>query len=66
MSTIDAATSTAPRLEGPPPHLLIVRAPYYAHVVDGLRDGALAILAEAGATHDILDVAGALDRKSVV
>jgi 6,7-dimethyl-8-ribityllumazine synthase len=66
MSTIDAATPTAPPLEGPRPHLLIVRAPYYAHVVDGLRDGAQAILAEAGATHEVLDVAGALELAGAV
>jgi 6,7-dimethyl-8-ribityllumazine synthase len=61
MSTIDAARPAAPQLEGPPPHLLVVRAPYYATVVDGLRDGAARILREAGATFDVLDVAGALE-----
>ena len=66
MSTIDAALPAAPRLDGPPPHLLIVRAPYYTAVVDGLRDGAVRILAEAGATHDVLDVAGALELAGAV
>jgi 6,7-dimethyl-8-ribityllumazine synthase len=66
MSTIDAAHPNAPRLEGPPPHLLIVRAPYYARVVDGLHEGAQAILADAGATHDVLDVAGALELAGAV
>jgi 6,7-dimethyl-8-ribityllumazine synthase len=61
MSTLDAPLPTAPRLEGPPPHLLIVRAPYYVRVVDGLRDGATRLLGEAGATFDVLDVAGALE-----
>ncbi len=61
MSTIDAALPAAPRLEGPSPHLLVVRAPYYTAVVDGLRDGATRILREAGATFDVLDVAGALE-----
>lgn len=61
MSTIDAAVPVAPKLEGPPPHLLIVRAPYYRQVVDGLSDGAAAILREAGAGFDVLDVAGALE-----
>jgi 6,7-dimethyl-8-ribityllumazine synthase len=66
MSTIDAKTPSAPPLEGPPPHLLIVRAPYYTEVVDGLRDGALRILAQAGATADVLDVAGALELAGAV
>ncbi len=43
------------------PHLLIVRAPYYRQVVDGLTRGAEAILREAGATFDALDVAGAFE-----
>ncbi len=61
MSTEDAPRPTAPRLDGPPPHVLVVRAPYYREVVDGLRDGAVAILNEAAATCDVLDVAGALE-----
>ncbi len=61
MSTIDAPLPAAPRLDGPAPHVLVVRAPYYAEVVDGLRDGAAQILPEAGATYDVLDVAGALE-----
>lgn len=61
MSTQDAPRPAAPRLDGPPPHVLIVRAPYYREVVDGLRDGALAILNDAGSTCDVLDVAGALE-----
>jgi 6,7-dimethyl-8-ribityllumazine synthase len=66
MSTIDAALPSAPKLEGPAPHLLVVRAPYYAQVVDGLRDGAERILREASATFDVLDVAGALELAGAV
>ena len=66
MSTIDAALPSAPRLEGPAPNLLIVRAPYYTQIVDGLRDGATRILAEAGASYDVLDVAGALELAAAV
>jgi len=66
MSTIDAPLPTAPKLDGPAPHLLVVRAPYYQDVVDGLRDGAARILAEAGATFDVLDVAGALELAGAV
>jgi 6,7-dimethyl-8-ribityllumazine synthase len=66
MSTIDAALPAAPKLDGPAPHLLVVRAPYYTQVVDGLRDGAERILREAGTTFDILDVAGALELAGAV
>ncbi len=61
MSTQDAPLPTAPDVPGPRPHLLLVRAPYYRQVVDGMTDGALRILREAGATHEVLDVAGAFE-----
>lgn len=61
MSTEDAELPRAPAVQGPPPHLLVVRAPYYREVVDGLADGAARILREAGATHEVLDVAGAFE-----
>jgi 6,7-dimethyl-8-ribityllumazine synthase len=66
MSTIDARLPSAPVLGGPAPHLLVVRAPYYVEVVDGLRDGAARILGEAGASFDLLDVAGALELAGAV
>ena len=66
MSTIDAALPAAPRIEGPPPHVLVVRAPYYTGVVDGLRDGAARILRDANASFDVLDVAGALELAGAV
>lgn len=61
MSTEDAPLPTPPRLDGPPPHILIVRAPYYREVVDGLAEGASRLLREAGATFEIIDVAGAFE-----
>ena len=61
MSTEDASLPAAPRIEGPPPHVLLVRAPYYREVVEGLTEGASRILREAGATFDQLDVAGAYE-----
>jgi 6,7-dimethyl-8-ribityllumazine synthase len=61
VSTEDAPLPSAPRVEGPPPHLLLVRAPYYRAVVDGLTNGAARILREAGATFEQLDVAGAFE-----
>ena len=66
MSTQDAALPTAPKVDGPPPHLLIVRAPYYRQVVDGLTDGAGRILREAGGTFEVLDVAGAYELPQVI
>jgi 6,7-dimethyl-8-ribityllumazine synthase len=61
MSTQDAELPAAPHVEGPRPHLLIVRAPYYRDVVEGLTIGAQRILAEAGATAEVLDVSGAYE-----
>lgn len=61
MSTEDAPLPAAPHVAGAPPHLLLVRAPYYRAVVDGLTDGAIRILREAGATFHQLDVAGAFE-----
>ena len=66
MSTVDARPPAAPHIEGPAPHLLVVRAPYYVAVVDGLRDGAARILEQAGASFDVLDVAGALELAGAV
>ena len=61
MSTVDAELPVAPVVTGPAPRVLIVRAPYYRDVVDGLRDGAERILREAGAIFEVLDVAGAFE-----
>ena len=61
MSTIDAPTPTALVVPGPTPHLLVVRAPYYRDVVDGMTRGVERILRNAGATHDVIDVAGAFE-----
>jgi len=66
MSTAAAKLPAAPRVEGAAPHVLVVRAPYYTAIVDGLRDGALRILREAGATADVLDVAGALELAAAI
>ena len=61
MSTIDAPLPAAPAVQGPPAKMLLVRAPYYKEVVDGMTTAAIRILGEAGATHDVLDVAGAFE-----
>ena len=61
MSTEDAPLPAAPKIDGDLPHVLIVRAPYYKAVVDGLTEGAERILREAGATSEVLDIAGAYE-----
>jgi 6,7-dimethyl-8-ribityllumazine synthase len=61
MSTADAPMPAAPRVPGAAPHLLVVRAPYYREIIEGMTRGALRILQEAGATHEILDVAGSFE-----
>ncbi len=66
MSTQDAALPAAPVVPGPPPHVLIVRAPYYRGVIDGLTIGAQRIIAEAGGTSEVLDVAGAYELPQVL
>jgi 6,7-dimethyl-8-ribityllumazine synthase len=66
VSTADAPLPAAPRLDGPPPRVLVVRAPYYTQVVDGLGRGAGRILTEAGASFEVLDVAGALELAATI
>lgn len=61
MSTLHAPSPAALVIEGASPHLLIVRAPYYRDIVDGLGGGATRILEESGASFDVVDVAGALE-----
>ncbi len=66
MSTADAELPAAPKVDGPAPHVLVIRAPYYKSVVDGLLAGAARILTEAGATHEVLDIAGAYELAQAV
>ncbi len=61
MSTLDAPLAVAPQVRGPSPRILVVRAPYYRAVVDGMSEGAARILSEAGAGSEVLDVAGAFE-----
>ena len=44
-----------------PVKVLIVVAPYYKDIADNLVAGARAVLEEAGATHDLVEVPGALE-----
>jgi len=61
MSTLDAPLAVAPHVRGPSPRILVVRAPYYRAVVDGMSEGAARILSEAGAGSEVVDVAGAFE-----
>lgn len=61
MSTADAPLAIAPDVPGAPPHMLVVRAPYYRAVVDGMTRGAERILRESGATWQTIDIAGAFE-----
>ncbi len=66
MSTADAPLPAAPSVRGHKPRVLIVRAPYYKTISDGLRDGAARLLSEADAAFDVLDVAGALELATAI
>jgi 6,7-dimethyl-8-ribityllumazine synthase len=45
----------------PAPNLLILAAPFYRNIADGLIAGARAMLDAAGATHELIEVPGALE-----
>ncbi|WP_439579907.1 6,7-dimethyl-8-ribityllumazine synthase [Elioraea sp.] len=48
------------------PHVLIVEAPYYAGIAAGMLLGAKRVLDEAGATHEVVQVAGAFELPGAV
>lgn len=61
MSTADAPEAQIPDVPGPAPRVLLIRAPYYRKVVDGMTDSAVALLGHANATIEMIDVAGAFE-----
>lgn len=61
MSTQDAPLPHAPTIIGDAPRVLVIRAPYYRAIAEGLTHGALRILHQAGAQTETEDVAGALE-----
>jgi 6,7-dimethyl-8-ribityllumazine synthase len=61
MSTADSPLPAAPDLPGAAPHILLIRAPYYAEVVDGMTNAAHEILRSVQATTETIDVAGAFE-----
>jgi 6,7-dimethyl-8-ribityllumazine synthase len=48
------------------PHVLIVEAPYYAEIAAGMLRGATRVLDAAGATHEVVQVAGAFELPGAV
>jgi 6,7-dimethyl-8-ribityllumazine synthase len=56
----ESGTLPLPALS-PAPRVLIVAAPFYRKVADGLIAGACAMLEKAGATHKVIEVPGALE-----
>ena len=49
-----------------PPHILVVEAPYYAHIAALLRRGAEQALAAAGATFERVEVPGSFEIPSAI
>lgn len=66
MSTADAPAPVAPKLSGPAPKILIVAAPYYHHVVDGMQAAAQEIFAQVKAEVTIVEVSGAFELAQAV
>jgi 6,7-dimethyl-8-ribityllumazine synthase len=66
MSTIDAPAPLAPPLAGLPPKILIVSAPYYHHVVDGMLTAAREILGQVKAEISVVEVSGAFELPQAV
>jgi 6,7-dimethyl-8-ribityllumazine synthase len=61
MSTADAVLGDIPELDGAPPSVLIITAPYYKKVADGMVEGARAVLERVGAQYETVEVAGAFE-----
>ena len=61
MSTADAVAAEVPAWTGAAPAVLMIRAPYYRDIVDGMSAAAEAVLREAAAAVKMVDVAGAFE-----
>jgi len=49
-----------------PPHILVIEAPYYREIAAGQLAGARRVLEAAGATHEVVQVAGAFELPGAV
>jgi len=58
LSTLDSPERGKAVLAGPAPRILVLAAPYYRDVVDGMLFGARAVFADVKATVDVTEVAG--------
>ena len=61
MSTADAPLPVAPHVPGAAPRILVISAPYYKQVVDGMMGAASEIFAQAHADFTTIEVAGAYE-----
>lgn len=58
MSTLDSPERSAATLAGPAPRILVIQAPYYREVVEGMLRGAQRVFADVDATTEVVEVAG--------
>ena len=61
MSTADARAPEAVAVPGEAPRVLLIRAPYYREIVDGMTRAAETLLRTSGASWETADVAGAFE-----
>lgn len=58
MSTLDSPERGAVSLAGPAPRILVIQAPYYREVVEGMLRGAQRVFTDVSATTEVVEVAG--------
>jgi len=58
LSTLDSPERSAATLAGPAPRILVIQAPYYREVVEGMLRGAQRVFADVDATTEVVEVAG--------
>ena len=61
MSTINSPTRGRAHLAGDAPRILVIQAPYYRNVVEGMRLGAMAVFQDLKAEVETVDVAGGFE-----
>jgi len=61
LSTLDSPERGVSTLAGPAPRILVIAAPYYREVVEGMLRGAQGVLAQVQATTEVVEVAGAYE-----
>ncbi len=61
MSTADSPERPVPAIPGLPPRLLLIQAPYYEAIVRGMREAAIEMAQQSGASVETVDVAGAFE-----